>query len=89
MSRDGYHLNVARLETKMDRVPRYYHYCGIALGTDLLDHILPIAKDIIKRFPAPEFNCTLTHWQSRGTQVNLKAPAMNMQDEFGGSEGPY
>jgi hypothetical protein len=72
MNRDGYYLNVARLETKGDRVSRYYHYCNIGLGTGLLDFIMPIAKDIIKRFPAPEFNCTLTKWENRGQPVHIE-----------------
>ena len=56
---NNYSINVARLETKNDMVPRHYHYCQIELGNCMGDEAREKFWDICNRFPSEEFDLTL------------------------------
>ena len=47
MIENNYSINVAKMETKADHVPRYYHYCKI--------------EEICTLFPRWEFGLTLDY----------------------------
>lgn len=66
---NNYNINVAKLETKGDRVPRYYHYCRIELGNAYPEEAKEKFWDICNRFPSSEFELTLHYVKCNGSII--------------------
>lgn len=70
----GFHINVARNYKGETLWPqsklRYVHFVSIYLGDMLkVDEAKLFLEDTRKRYPAPEFNCTMMQWKLRGEQI--------------------
>jgi len=76
MPEQGYHINVSRNydgetlwpHTDKEKL-RYVHFVNVFIGTPLPDEALLFLEDTRKRYPAPEFKCTMTKWVLRGEPV--------------------
>jgi hypothetical protein len=73
-------LNIAQRGPKpgWDGKPQYFHFALVELPSHRESEAILLAQHFAEKFPAPEFSLTLTHWQTRGVDV-----------EWRFSEGPY
>lgn len=77
MPNQGYHINVAKnydgetLWPHNDKTKlRYLHFVNIYLGDTLgVDDAKLFLEDTRKRYPGPEFQCTMTQWKLRGETI--------------------
>lgn len=69
MIENNYSINVSKMETRADHVPRYYHYCKIELGNMLPDKAKKKFWDICTRFPSVDFELTLDYVKRSSTTI--------------------
>lgn len=51
--------------------PLYLHFCSIELGAILPETAMARARDIAARFPAPDFNVTLSRVECGGRDIPI------------------
>ena len=65
----GYKISVAGLKTKSDHIERFYLIFATELITSI-NYAKEVFVDIKHRFPEPEFQVSVTHWNCTGTEIN-------------------
>lgn len=67
MDQDHFRINVARYAGKgYAGAPRYTHLFATEIPGPTEDKAVEVFKELEQRFPAPEFEVTVTEWRYRG-----------------------